>query len=114
MALASTQSPGLPHQRWLVPALALALALVDASLTAVLLRDGAREINPLTQWMLEQAGVMGLMGWRVGTALIAVGICLVVASRRPVLGDWSQQACLAIITAPVVIAITQIAVVWAR
>ena len=93
-----------------MPALVLALALVDASLTAVLLREGGRELNPLTQWMLEQAGVVGLMGWRVGTALFALVACIVVAHRHPALGRWGCQVCLAIITVPVVLAILQVAV----
>ena len=104
----------LPHHRWLVPALALALALVDASLTAVLLREGASELNPLTNWMLERAGVAGLMGWRLGTALFAIGICIVVAGRHPTLGNWGYQICLAVITAPVVFAIVQVVASWVR
>lgn len=114
MAPVSATAPQLPHQRWLVPALALALALVDASLTAVLLRDGARELNPLTQWMLEYAGVAGLMGWRVGTALFAIIVCIVVAGRHPTLGRWGYHVCLAIITVPVVLAIVQVAAAQLR
>ncbi len=62
------------------------LSTLDILLTGVLLHLGGREVNVVALTVLEHYHLVGLVVFKFATVLLSIGMCELIALRRPHLG----------------------------
>jgi len=66
----------------------LASAMDIMMTVTVLVHLGAREVNTIAQWSIEQFGTWGLIGLKFLSVILVVAICEHVGRKRELAGRW--------------------------
>ena len=104
---------GLPSVRILLyprlyPWYAL-MALLDVLVTAVVLEVGGYEANGLAARILEFAGILGLLAFKLASVVLVISICEVVGRRKETTARRLAEWAVAITAIPVAVGLVQLA-----
>lgn len=79
------------------------LSAMDVLLTAVALRFGAYEANPLAAWLLERYGVAGLIVLKFTAVPIVIFLCEFIGRHKPPVGARLAEWVVALAAIPIAI-----------
>jgi uncharacterized membrane protein len=80
----------------------------------VLVHLGAREVNTIAQWSINQFGTWGLIGLKFMSVALVIAICEYVGRRRERSGRWLATAAIFASLLPVFAAMTQVVYLLSR
>ena len=88
------------------------VSALDVILTETVIEHfGAEEVNTIANQMLQEFGVMGLVGLKLSTVILVILICDTVGRRQYETGRRLAEWAIALSVVPVVISLIQIALV---
>jgi len=79
------------------------LAAMDIMLTWIVLYTGGREVNALAAWVIQNAGLPGMVLYKFALVILIVVICEIIASRKEPTARKLAEWAVAITAIPVVI-----------
>ncbi|MDX9912029.1 MAG: DUF5658 family protein [Phycisphaerales bacterium] len=85
------------------------MALLDVLVTSVTLRVGGYEANGLAAQILEFAGILGLLVFKLASVVLVIAICEVVGRRREPTARRLAEWAVAITAIPVAVGLVQLA-----
>ncbi len=88
---------------WYVLVCALDLMLTNVALN----HFGGMEVNGIAHRVIEAAGFPGLIALKVGTMLVVIAVCEVLARKHPAVGRRVSEWAVAISAVPVVLMLAQ-------
>jgi hypothetical protein len=86
------------------------LGAMDVMLTWVVLHRGGTEINGLARWVIQNAGLVGMVAYKFALIVVIVLICEAIAKRREPTARRFAEWSVAVTAIPVVISLTLLGV----